>query len=310
MCAYMNIFHSGIENCFMLCYNVTMQLFDECRDCLYNSQIKKVTALHEGDERLQKFKEAARALCDGAPESSCAPLLMRSIDAVHRAIFGGVIDYSAEKASFNGALLALENDIYSNISKADDRLKEAIKYAMAANYIDYARIADLNENSIGEVMNAAQRSVVDGEVYDLFRQKLEGAETLVYLHDNCGEIVLDKLLIRTIKEAYPRIKVISVVRGGDIINDVTRADAQSVGLSKYAYVIDSGEAVPGTFLPETNALTRAFIHNADVIISKGLGNLETLYGSLDGAFYMFMCKCNHMAERFHKNLWETAFVHD
>lgn len=287
-----------------------MQLYDECRDCLYNSQLKKVTSMHEGDERLQSFKKAVRAVCDGASEKSCAPLLMQSIDAVHRGIFGGVIDYSEEKAKFNSALTDIADDIYARILSADDPVKEGIKFAMAANYIDYARLCDLSEDSVKEVLSAAERSTVDEETYDLFRAQLSGAETLVYLHDNCGEIVLDKLLIKAIKRAYPRIKVISVVRGGDIINDATRADASSVGLGKCSYVIDSGANIPGTYLPACNALTRAFIKNADVIVSKGLGNLETLYGEMGGAFYMFMCKCNHMAERFNKQLWETAFVHD
>lgn len=287
-----------------------MKLYDECRDCLYNSQLKKVEAMHGDDERVQAFKEAVRALCDGAPQSSCAPLLMRAIDGVHNAIFGGVIDYSAEKESFNTALLNLEEDIYARMSDAADPVMEGIKYAMAANYIDYARISDFGDDSIAEVMSAAQRSDVDDGIYSLFTQKLKRAYTLVYLHDNCGEIVLDKLLIRAIKAAYPRIKVISVMRGGAIINDVTRADAKSVGLDKLAYVIDSGAAIPGTYLPETNALTRAFIANADVVISKGLGNLETLYGNLGSAFYMFMCKCNHIAENFGKELWQTAFVCD
>lgn len=288
-----------------------MQLYDECRDCLYNSQMKKVTSMHgENDERLQSFKEAVRALCDGSPESSCAPLLMQGIDGVHRGIFGGIIDYSAEKHAFNTALLSIEERIFSRIKSSPDPVKEGIRYAMAANYIDYARLSDLNADSIAEVMSAAERSVIDDGVYARFTDKLNSAKNLVYLHDNCGEIVLDKLLIRAIKGTYPRINVISVVRGGDIINDVTRDDADEVGLGKYAYVADSGTAIPGTYLPAVNALTRAFINNADVVISKGLGNLETLYGKLGGGFYMFMCKCAHIAERFGKNLWETAFVDD
>ena len=287
-----------------------MQLYDECRDCLYNSQLKKVTAMHDGDCRLQSFKEGARALCDGAPDSSCAPLLMRGIDGVHRAIFGGIIDYSAEKHAFNGALLRLEDQIMRRILRSPEPLKEGIKFAMAANYIDYARLSDLNGDSIGEVFAAADRSSVGGDVYDEFVRRLALAKTLVYLHDNCGEIVLDKLLIRVVRRAFPRVRVISVVHGGAIINDVTRADAAEVGLERCAVVVDSGAAIPGTYLPETNCLTRAFLKNADVIISKGLGNLETLYGSLGGAFYMFMCKCEHIAGRFGKNLWETAFVSD
>lgn len=291
------------------CYNITMQLYDECRDCLYNSQMKKVASVYGGDVRFQSFKEGVRALCDGAPQTSCAPLLMRSIDGVHRGIFGDIIDYSAQKHAFNGALLALEEQIYSRVAASPDPLKEGIKFAMAANYIDYARLSDLNEDSISEVIAAAERAAVGG-AYARFRAKLGSANTLVYLHDNCGEIVLDKILMRVIRRAYPRVSIISVVRGGPIINDVTRDDADEVGLGKYAFVIDSGAAIPGTYLPECNALTRAFLNNADVIISKGLGNLETLYGTLNGAFYMFMCKCRHIAERFGREVWDTAFVDD
>ena len=287
-----------------------MKLYDECRDCLYNSQMKKVESVYGGDQRMQSFKEAVRALCDGAPDNWCAPLLMRAIDGVHQSIFGGIIDYSAQKTTFNAALSALEEGIYARICSAADPVKEGIKYAMAANYIDYARLSDLGEGSIGQVMTAASRAYVDEYVYDRFTDRLKGAKTLVYLHDNCGEIVLDKLLIRAIKAAYPAIKVISVVRGGPIINDVTRTDADEVGLGKAAYVIDSGAAIPGTYLPECNGLTRAFLNNADVVVAKGLGNFETLYGTMGGAYYMFMCKCRHIAERFGKQLWDTAFICD
>ncbi len=287
-----------------------MQLYDECRDCLYNSQLKKVTDLHGECHKLQSFKEGVRALCDGAPDSWCAPLLMQAIDGVHRSVFGGSIDYSREKHAFNTSLLRLENVIWQNIVNARYPIMEGIKFAMAANYIDYARLDDLNEQAVSQVFAAAARSVVEPQLYNLFISDLSTAKTLVYLHDNCGEIVLDKLLIRAIKRAYPRINVISVVRGGAIINDVTREDAEEVGLGKYSYVVDSGAAIPGTYLPQTNALTRSFIQNADVVISKGLGNFETLFGSLNGAYYMFMCKCRHIAQRFGKELWETAFVTD
>ncbi len=300
----------GIEKVVCACYNGIMKLYDECRQCLYNSQLKKVESMHPCDERVQTFKEVARAVCDGAPESSCAPLLMRAIDGAHRGIFGEGIDYSAQKSSFNAALLRLEGELWRRVISAPRPVMEGIKLAMAANYIDYARLSDLDGQSIAQVLEAADRAAVEEDIYVALTAELSSARTLVYLHDNCGEIVLDKLLIRVIKRTYPRVNVVSVVRGGDIINDVTRADAREVGLGKFAYAIDSGAAIPGTYLPETNALTRAFIANADVIISKGLGNFETLYGSLGGAFYMFMCKCRHIAERFNKNVWETALVRD
>ena len=90
----------------------------------------------------------------------------------------------------------------------------------------------------------------------------------------------------------------------------TRADADFIGLSKYAAVQDSGEAVPGTYLKELAPQALALFENSDVIISKGLGNLETLYGEGYDIFYIFMCKCAHIAKRFGYLQWQTAFVHE
>lgn len=287
-----------------------MQLDNECRQCLYESQLKKVIKLRGENATTELFRRDVRALCDTAPETSCAPLLMRDIDGIYRSIFGTGIDYSEEKNLFNNALLAIEDKIFSKIIESEDPLKEAVKYAMAANYIDFARLSDLNEDSVKEVISAAERTVVDEEVYAKLKERVKNARTMLYLHDNCGEIVLDKLFIRTAKMLNPRLLCVSVVRGGEIINDATRRDAQQVGLGKYSYVVDSGAAIPGTYLPECNLLTAAFIRESDVVISKGLGNLETLYGTGNGIFYMFMCKCSHIARRFSKNLWETALVCD
>ncbi len=287
-----------------------MQLDNECRQCLYESQLKKVIKLRGENATTELFRRDVRALCDAAPETSCAPLLMRDIDGIYRSIFGTGIDYSEEKNLFNNALLAIEDKIFSKIIESEDPLKEAVKYAMAANYIDFARLSDLNEDSVKEVISAAERTVVDEEIYAKLKERVKNARTMLYLHDNCGEIVLDKLFIRTAKMLNPRLLSVSVVRGGEIINDATRRDAQQVGLGKYSYVVDSGAAIPGTYLPECNLLTAAFIRESDVVISKGLGNLETLYGTCNGLFYMFMCKCSHIARRFSKNLWETALVCD
>ncbi len=301
---------SGLDYKKSVWYNLHMQLDNECRQCLYESQLKKVIRMHGENATTELFRRDVRALCDAAPETSCAPLLMRDIDGIYRSIFGKGIDYSEEKNLFNTALLAIEDKILNKILESEEPLKEAIKYAMAANYIDFARLSDLNEDSIKEVISAAERTVVDEEVYALLKEKIMKAKTLCYLHDNCGEIVLDKIFIRTAKMLNPRLNCVSVVRGGEIINDATKRDAEQVGLGKFSFVVENGAAIPGTYLKECNLLTSAFIRNSDAVIAKGLGNLETLYGTGNKIFYMFMCKCSHIARRFSKNLWETALVTD
>lgn len=287
-----------------------MRLDEECKGCLYNSQLKKVERGQDDKVKLYAFKKEVKALCENPPENYCAPLLMRDIDGIHRKIFGTGINYSAEKKLFNGLLLNLEDEIYEKANSSADPLCEALKFSTAANYIDFARISALDESSLKVVFAAAEKAQIQEEVLNSLKNRLKNAKTLCYLHDNCGEIVLDKILIRIIKERYPQISVISVVRGGDIINDVTREDARFINLEKYSRVIDNGTNVPGTYLKEVSAECLNALTCADAIISKGLGNLETLYGEGLRAFYAFNCKCAHIGKRFNLPLWSAALIEE
>ncbi|MCD8306977.1 MAG: ARMT1-like domain-containing protein [Clostridia bacterium] len=285
-----------------------MTLDDECRDCLYGSQTKKAEAMDTDAGKLALFKQKARFICDSAPESGCAPLLCRDLNLLHGQILGKPLDYSKEKKMFNSRLLEMEDALHASIQASEDPLKEALKYAMASNYIDYARIYNLDKGAVELVIQAARESRVDENVYAMFRKDLSAAKTLCYLHDNCGEIVLDKILIRIIKEQYPALEVTSVVRGKPVINDVTEEDARDIGLYDLARVIGNGTDVPGTPLGEVSAETLSVLACSDVIFSKGLGNLETLYGEGYSAYYCFCCKCRHIAERFSIPLWSAAIV--
>lgn len=287
-----------------------MVLDEECKGCLFNSQLKKVEKSCADAAKLQKFKRGVKSLCENPPENYCSPLLMRDIDRLHRKIFGKGIDYSAEKRLFNGELLKLEAALYSEIKSSPEPLKEALKYAMAANYIDFARLADLDCGAVETVISAAKRAEPQPAAYSSLVKKLSEARTLLYLHDNCGEIVLDKIFIRIIKEIYPAISVVSVVRGGAIINDVTEEDAAEVGLNEYSKVLPNGSDAPGTYLKEISPEVLKLLKSADVVISKGLGNLETLYGEGYGIFYSFTCKCEHIAKKFSIPLWSAALVEE
>ena len=287
-----------------------MTLDEECKGCLYNSQLKKVERSESDKDKIEEFKARVRSLCENPPKAYCAPLLMRDIDGVHRAIFGHGIDYSAEKAMFNSAVLKMEEGLYGAIISSPDPLCSAIKYAAAANYIDFAKLSDLNAGSIKKAEEAAAKTIPDEKTLAELKERLSRARTLLFVHDNCGEVVFDKILIRTIKALYPDIFVTSLVRGGEIINDATRVDAKFIGLEKYARVEDSGAAIPGTYLKEISKSALSLFEKSDVIISKGLGNLETLYGEGYDIFYIFMCKCLHIAERFGMAQWQTAFVHE
>ena len=111
-----------------------MLLDEECKSCLYGSQMKKVESTQTDAEKLRCFRDGVNALCENPPSDYCAPLLMRDIDGLHRNIFGTGIDYTREKSLFNRALLCLEDKLYAEVMASPDPVCSALKFAMSANY--------------------------------------------------------------------------------------------------------------------------------------------------------------------------------
>ncbi|MCD8204988.1 MAG: ARMT1-like domain-containing protein [Clostridia bacterium] len=282
-----------------------MKFYEECRDCLLRSQISKISSERTGEE-VDLFLDGCERICAERPGEYSAPLLVRDMDALYRSLFGKGIDYTGTKKVCDDAMLSLEDVISEKIESSPDTLCEAVKFAMAGNYIDFAHITSFDETSVSIIKDAAARAVPDPDVMGFLRNDLKGAESLVFLHDNCGEVVLDKILISVIRRLFPRVRVYSVVRGGDIINDVTLDDALACGLDEFSEIVPSGASIPGTYLKAINDRTRQLLQSADVIISKGLGNYETLCDEGMKIYYMFMCKCRHIAEKFNVRIHDTV----
>ena len=133
-------------------------------------------------------------------------------------------------------------------------------------------------------------------LFDSLDRALQSAKTLLVLGDNCGEIAMDRLLIETIRELYPHISVQYGVRGYPSVNDVTREDADVVGMGEVAEVIDNGDNHLSTLLHRTSyAFNRAF-YEADVVIAKGMGNYEGLNTCNRGnIWFCLVAKCNTIA---------------
>lgn len=127
---------------------------------------------------------------------------------------------------------------------------------------------------------------------------LERASKLVYVTDNCGEIVLDKQLIRFLKEQFPNLEITALVRGKQVLNDATIEDAQQIGLTELVPVMENGTGIAGASMRAINEESRKALENADVILAKGQGNFESLYGCGLNVYYLFLCKCDWFVRRF------------
>ncbi len=182
------------------------------------------------------------------------------------------------------------------IKDSDDPLGMAIKLAAAGNIIDFGakNYRELDIEAELESIDERGFGIYDSEP---FVASLKNAKTLLYLCDNAGEIVLDKLFIEELKKAYPGLNITCAVRHKPIINDALLADAHYVGLNHVVPVISSGSVYPGTIVAETSNDFQRLFKDADMIISKGQGNFETLLCKTDPRiFFILRIKCQMMAQ--------------
>ncbi len=206
--------------------------------------------------------------------------------------------FKKEKQLFNSFVLPEQDKIYQRILSSRDPLLTALLTSMTGNYIDSGTVKDINKNTLYDIMFDFEKLNCDICAYEQIKRNIEQSNKIVVLHDNCGEVVLDKLLIRYIKSVYPEKEVVSIVRGDNVLNDVTVVEAEQVGLNEYSRVVSSGVAIAGTELDWISKEALGEIQSADFIIAKGQGNFETLCGSGLPIAYLFLCKCPLLCYRF------------
>lgn len=181
---------------------------------------------------------------------------------------------------------------------------------MTGNYIDFGTPSNVNEEKFDELVENAKNIKLDETTYTNLKNDLYHARKLVVLTDNCGEIVFDKIMIKILKTFYPSLEVTAIVRGLPALNDATIDDARQIGLTDLVNVIGNGTDIAGTVFDQISKEAQKVLKDADVVISKGLGNFETLNGCGLNVYYLFMCKCKMFAEKFQKNLFEGILIND
>ncbi len=286
-----------------------MQLNPFCICCQLNKQEKKIRGFSDSEKKLIYMKEIMNRYVQ-AGENDCAPSLSVEF-ADYFSSFWNVPaqDYTEIKKEFNRLMLALENELTETVQGAEDPLAAALRYARIGNYIDFAALAEVDKDQLLSLIRE-DNSTLDPREYALFREELSDARSLVYLTDNCGEIVLDKIAVKMLQKLYPHLSITVIVRGEPVVNDATMEDAAMCGLTELVPVIGNGSRVGGTWLPDISEEARQLLDRADVIIAKGQGNFETLNGCGLNIYYLFLCKCDWFVRLFNAKPLEGMFVNE
>jgi len=273
-----------------------MTLFFDCLNCNLNQAI---TILKQSSFSRNQQEEVIRELLtylSTADFELSNPALMEGSYAIITKHMGEIDPYQESKEYYNQALLSIYHQLDEKIINAKDSFYMALSMAIIGNLIDFNARHSFSLELLKERLIKDSLNLEIDHSQQLYND-LKKANSLLYLGDNCGEIILDKLLIKQITREFSNLKIYYGVRGKPIVNDVTRNDASFVAMNEVAEVIDNGNGALGTVLSLCNQSFKTVFYNADVVIAKGQGNFEGLYQEdKQSIYFCFMVKCHLMAE--------------
>ena len=266
----------------------------ECLNCALN-QVTATTELlgMELPRRKALMLQAVELIANKVIDRNNCELIEEVYRIVTRAV-GDEDPYRDVKAHFNRGMLRLCPEVRRHIQASSDPLRAAVRAAIAGNLIDLAALGlEISLDAAMEKVREVDRTGMYVDDCDSLKAALSHARTLLVLGDNCGEIAMDRLLIETLRGLYPQLQVRYGVRGTAVVNDVTREDAAMVGMEEVAEVIDNGDCLLTTMLRRTSPEFNRAFYDADVVIAKGMGNYEGLYGCDRGdIWFLMIAKCN------------------
>lgn len=286
-----------------------MEASAECIYCIVNKADKLFCEFIDDEKgRIEFAKEILKEV--SSYDNATAPFLNARVMQILKKWTNIEDLYLEEKQLYNKRMILLQQDIMDNINNSDDKLLSALRYAIAGNFIDFGAMDEVDDDLLDEIIEAASTQEIDTNLYAKFKEEILNAKQLCYLVDNAGEIVFDKLFVKSIKEMNKNIEINIVVRGKPVLNDVTKKDAQEVGIDIYGAIVENGTDIPGTDLSKINDKTKDIMDSSDLIIAKGQGNFETLWGCGKNVYYLFLCKCGTFTKKFSIPKYKGVFVHE
>ncbi len=270
--------------------NATSKLKDpRCLTCFHRSYKRLFNKYDVSELKQKEFMNQFESVVKNSDDLS-SPEIQRELNAGFCSIIGVKDPFFEEKKKSNEQAMEIFNRWKPIVFSEPDSFKTTLRLAIAGNIMDYGASDYFDIDSvIIKVLHA--NFAIDNSC--LLKEKIDSAKNILYLGDNAGEIVFDRLFIETNMSD----KVTYVVKGGPVLNDVTIDDAREVGMYNTAKVITNGYNAPSTILDKSSKKFLDYYKSADLIISKGQGNLEGLINENDERiFFLLMVKCDVIAE--------------
>jgi len=260
-----------------------MKAYLDCYPCFFSQAIKTSRIITSDDRKIRQVLDAVAEFLPGVCFEATPPEIGREVYRIISEITGVVDPYQKIKEECTRQALSLYPELKKMVDDSQDRLMAAVKVAIAGNIIDFGANADFDLRNDIETILSQDFGI---NHYKEFCEGLAGAKKVLYIADNAGETVFDRILIEEIQKP-----VIYVVREKPVINDAVRKDALEAGIDNVAEIISSGCDAPGTILKLCSSEFMKVYRSADFVISKGQGNYEGLSGEARPIFFLLKTKC-------------------
>lgn len=272
------------------------RMHKQCFDC-DRRQVHKIIEILDLDKEEQKeLNNKTNAYLEKCNQEKTNPEIMGELWKIIKNCTYIQDPYYQIKQYYNHELFLQKEKIHEIIHQSNTLFYTALKISILGNIIDFSPNHSFDMESLMERIRSVEDIILSIDDSDLLYKELESAKTVLYIGDNCGELVLDKIFIEILHEIFPDIDFYYGVRGCPIVNDNTRKDALSIGMDEVAIIKDNGDGSLGTVLNRTGKGFQTLFYQSDVIISKGQGNYEGLMNNgHEHLFFLFMAKCSVIA---------------
>jgi len=262
-----------------------------CIPCLVSQGLNAIRGLNIGREKEMEIALRSVEYLAGIPEFEKPPAYYASfIQRIVRDVSRSEDPFKEQKKLANTVALRMLPLLEKQLENSEDRLSSALRISAVGNYIDFAIRGELDpEEDIRSILNA------DFAVWDyrIFQKRLRESRSLLIIGDNAGEIVLDKPLVKVLRNMGK--EVFYAVKGEPILNDVTLEDAEEISMKELCKVVSNGSGMVGTWLEDCSPEFRELFYEVDLVISKGQANFETLDTSGREIFFLLVAKCEPVA---------------
>ncbi len=260
-----------------------MKTYLECLPCMMQQALRAARAATDNETLQKEILNRCGELIREIPMEATPPETAASVYEIVKEISGNQDAYKKQKEQHIAEALKLLPDLRKKIEKSENPLNTAVRIAIAGNIIDLGVHSDFNIlEEVDKILD------IDFGInhFEAFEKQLHKSDWVLYIGDNAGESVFDRLLIEQMGK-----RTIYLVRDQAVINDVTYQDAVDSGLNEVAEIKSSGCPSPGLILDQCNKECLELFKTAPMVISKGQGNYEALSGCGRPVFYLLKAKC-------------------